>query len=633
MAIGFRHCVAPLQHLSVQQRDCDYRGPAQAELRSANYDGKLVRSTFVTISPRFPYLFELHVLLWKRRACHLSLFRQSVCQCKPNIRKGHMANRSVLPLIQQARAGDATSQFELGRLYLDGGQGLCANQHSALLWLDRAAEQGHSAAWRLIGQRISAGVADKAQNSKNLIRWFELAANDGCASAQTKLAQLLLSRQHAGDAASPAGRAIQLLRSAAAKGDAAGRLELGIWLLREQTVEGPTTALAVECIEQAYAAGNGAAARHLADHYWQAGNAELAYLWYSRCIDLRDAELCYRFGILGTLLGEPDGKFLERAAAACHPLACEELGLRYAIGWCRDSDGTLNSRNFKKSVRWLERAASLGSAKACFFLALHYDHRNCSFRSGSKAREWLFEAARRGHAEAQYRAGARLMRDLAYGRVPGPQETGLDDADVVAIRFLLEADRQGHVEAARALDAAACRAPRHGESHAAQWAQAIASMTPLSLPIAMRLELACAFGLRVCEMIMIDPVRAHRGDCFVVDVRDTGIQLRRRIVLIEHPAQREAADKGSSLFRASTPLPGDLHGSYAARYQQMERRCARAGVDLHQLRKPAADTMFSAHASRALAGDEIEAVPSLFSSRRLGAAASIERSPERLSGM
>ena len=150
---------------------------------------------------------------------------------------------------------------------------------------------------------------------------------------------------------------------------------------------------------------------------------------------------------------------------------------------------------------------------------------------------------------------------------------------------------------------------------------------------AMRLELACAFGLRVCEMIMIDPVQAHRGDCFVVDVCDTGVKLRRRIVLVEHPAQREAADKAVSLFRASTPLPGDLHGSYAARYQQIDRRCARVGVDLHQLRKPAAETMFPTHVRSALAGDEIEAVPDSFPPHRLGAAVPIGRSPARLSRM
>jgi len=537
-----------------------------------------------------------------------------------------MASRSVLPLIRQARAGDARSQFELGKIYLDGGQGLGANPHAALLWLDRAAAQGHTAAWRLIGQRVSPGVADNAQYSQHLLRWYELAANDGCASAQTKLAQLLLSKQHAGDATNPAAAAIKLLRSAAAKGDATARLELGICLLKEQTDRGSQADEAVNFLEQAHAAGKSAAARNLADHYWQAGNAELAHLWYSRCIDLQDVELCYRFGMLRALLGEPSEKFLERAAAARHPLACEELGLRYAIGWRHDSGGALNPRNFKKSVRWLERAASLGSAKGCYFLALLYDHQNCSFRNHGKAREWLFEAARRGHPEAQYRAGVRLLRDLTYARVPDPEETGRDDADVAAIRFLAEAERQGHAQAARVLDAAACRAPRYGAAQAVQWAQAIDSMARLSVPVAMRLELACVFGLRVWELIMIDPVQAHRGDCFVIEVRNTGVKSRRRIVLIEHPEQRETADKARALFRGSTPLPGDFRGGYASRYQKLMRRCAQAGVDLHLLSKRTADMIFPSHARSGLAEEEIEAVSPPFPSQRSRATGSIDRS-------
>ena len=544
-----------------------------------------------------------------------------------------MASRSVLPLIRQARAGNARSQFELGKLYLDGGQGLGANQHSALLWLDRAAKQGHADAWRLIGQRVSPGIAGNAQNSQSLIRWYELASNDGCATAQTKLAQLLMSNQDTGDSANPASLAIQLLRRAAAKADAAAWLELGICLLAQHPAAGSKTDEAIQFLEKAHAAGKNAAARHLADHYWNAGSPELASLWYSRCIDLQDVELCYRFGMLKTLLGEPGGKFLERAAARSHPLACEELGLKYAIGWVDGSGGAVNSRNFKKAVRWLERAALLRSAKACFFLSLLYDHRNCSFRSHTKAREWLFEAARRGHAEAQYRVGSRLLRDLQYGRALNAQYEGHGDPDVAAIRFLLEAEQHGHVEAGRVLDAAGCRAPRCTESLTAKWAQAVAAMMPLSKPVAMRLELACVFGLRICEMIMIDPVQAHRGDCFVVDLHRAGIKLRRRIVLIELPAQRETADKASSLFRMSTPPPGDLHGTYTARYQQLMRRCARAGFDLHQLAKRASGMTFPLHADRELAEADIETVPSPLPTQGLGGTGPGDHSMSRLSAM
>lgn len=536
-----------------------------------------------------------------------------------------MASRKILPLIRQARAGDATSQFELGKLYLDGGQGLGANQHSALLWLDRAALQGHAPAWRLIGQRVSPAIADNVQLSRNLIQWYELASNEGCTSAQTKLAQLLLSSRHAGDAGNPTDRAIALLRGAAASGDPTARFELGIRLLRNQAANVQDANQAIQLLEQAYAAGRRAAARHLAGHYWRASNAELAYLWYSRGVDIQDAELCYRLGTLRTLFGEPGGNLLERAAALHHPLACEELGLRYAIGWCRDADGALGSRNFKKAVRMLERAASVGSAKACFFLALLYNHRNCSFRSLGKAREWLFEAARRGHAEAQYRAGARLQRDVDYARATSPQETGSDDPDVAAIRFLAEAARKGHSQAAAALDAAGCRAPRHAEAQAFRWEQAVASMASLSEPVAARLELAYRFGLRICELIMIDPVQAYHGDCFVIDVSNAAVKLRRRIVLVEHEAQRDAADKAKSLFRGSGPVPGDLHGGRAARYQQLIRRCARNGIDLHQLRQCKADMLFPQPARGDLAKEEVGATPLSLPFRRSASAASNDR--------
>ncbi len=282
-----------------------------------------------------------------------------------------MARKTVLPLIRKARAGDAASQLKLGRLYLKGGHGLAANIHSALLWLGKAADQGHAEAWQLIGTHIS---PEHAGSTPDLIRWYEMAANDGSAPAQTKLAKFLLSRTSSGTSATALG----LLRSAAAKGDAVALTELGVQYLAEQAKNGDSDAAgeAVDLLERAYAAGEIIAARHLADHFWQSGNPDLARLWYSRCVDLQDVELCYRFGLLSALLGVPGKDYLYRAAEAGHPLACEELGLRYALGCRNEPGGGLGSRSFKKAVRWLERAASLGSAKACFFLALLYDHHN-----------------------------------------------------------------------------------------------------------------------------------------------------------------------------------------------------------------------------------------------------------------
>jgi hypothetical protein len=90
MAIRCEGFVASLQHYSAQLRISDCHSPAYAELqgpaaapalpdvrltqfsaasgwlaiqlRSANCGSKLACSTFVTISPRFPHLFELNIL-------------------------------------------------------------------------------------------------------------------------------------------------------------------------------------------------------------------------------------------------------------------------------------------------------------------------------------------------------------------------------------------------------------------------------------------------------------------------------------------------------------------------------------------------------------------------------------------
>lgn len=498
-----------------------------------------------------------------------------------------MAKKTVLPLIRKARAGEAVSQFKLGHLYLKGGHGLAANIHSALLWLGKAADQGYAEAWQLIGIHIS---PEHAVSAPDLIRWYEMAANDGCVPAQTKLAQLLLSSAPSVMNAT----AMDLLRNSAAKGDAVAQTELGARYLNGHGKLGENDAAdeAIDLLERAYAVGEMSAARHLADHYWQKGHPGLARLWYSRCVNLQDVELCYRFGLLSVLLGESGKDYLYRAAEAGHPLACEELGLRYALGCRNDPGGRLGSRSFKKAVRWLERAASFGSAKACFFLALLYDHHNCSFRSRNKSHEWLWKAASRGYPEAQYRIGVRLLRNPSAWRVFNLQGLSSDESDLTAIRLLADAAQQGHSQAAQELAEAGCSVCIPSESQAQQWAQAVSAMTAYNLPLATRMELASAMGLQISEMLLIDPVSAYRRDCLVVDLRHAGVRSRRRVVLVENAIQREVIEKAVRLFAVSNPLPGDLVGSYRARYKVFTRLCARAGIDLQLFKRNTADTQF-----------------------------------------
>ena len=65
-----------------------------------------------------------------------------------------MASREELQLLREARAGNAQSQCELGKLYLFGSKSLPQSLPTALHWLSRAALQENTNAKLLIGNHI-----------------------------------------------------------------------------------------------------------------------------------------------------------------------------------------------------------------------------------------------------------------------------------------------------------------------------------------------------------------------------------------------------------------------------------------------------------------------------------------------
>ena len=66
-----------------------------------------------------------------------------------------MASREELQLLREARAGNATSQYALGKRYLFGSKSLPQSLPTALHWLSRAATQGNTDAMLLIGEHIA----------------------------------------------------------------------------------------------------------------------------------------------------------------------------------------------------------------------------------------------------------------------------------------------------------------------------------------------------------------------------------------------------------------------------------------------------------------------------------------------
>ncbi len=468
-----------------------------------------------------------------------------------------MASKAILAVMRLAQRGDPESQFKLGCVYLDGGEGLPAHERTAYRWLRSAARQGHEAAVRTIGDRISVDAADRDPMLRD---WFKQSATAGSVPAKRKLAQWMLEEARAIAPAPIPADVRALLTEAADAGDAEAARDLGRLLLGAPTGQSDE-AVGIRMLEQSFRHGHREVARLLADHYWKEREPQLARHWYRCCAESYDAEVCYRLGLLGALFGQPDDAMLETAAEAGHLNACELLGLRLATG----SAG--HRRNLKKAARWLEIPANRGSREAAFVLATLHRHSALGVRDGRRARQWLFRAARLGHGEACLKAGKLLIRAIEYGHGLKFDDIDPQTLDLAAATFLSSAAQQGFDEAREHLRRIVREVPPSMTNDTQAWSAFIAAVERKDAELGARLKLGRALGLTARELLAVDPARCDFRSAFVVDVEGRRT-LRRRIVLIETDAQRQDLDEAETLLdqiamrRKDTYLLPDFRSRY-----------------------------------------------------------------------
>jgi len=440
-----------------------------------------------------------------------------------------MADRSQLPVLRRARSGDPVAQFTLGLLYLEGKGGLAADPAAAFMWLHKAALQGHRDALIAIGERIPAAVIADPAGAAPL---FQRAADAGCARARKVLADWILAGL---DVGVPAEQALELIEAAAREGDAGAQLRLAYCLEHgEGCVTAPDRAL--YWYEQAARRGSFAAQEALAEIYWRTGQRDAAN-WLTVCASRGSAAAAGRLGL--SLLRE--GKmheaapWLEQAASAGERDAQLALGRLYATKGGQRLVGV--AHNYKKAAGWMERAARQGSAEAWFALSQLYSLRASSLHDPLTARRHLERAAELGHVEAQYLCGAAYLR---HGR--GPND------DVIAAGWLTRAAAAGSREAAALLHEAWPAGPSASAGVLARRARALTAIARVDLALATRLELRDALRLHLIEALLIDPGNSDRGCCLVVSGSEKVGQSRRRLVLIEGPAQRSALDRAKRIL-------------------------------------------------------------------------------------
>src|SRR5262249_3566432 len=93
---------------------------------------------------------------------------------------------ALTALRSAAEAGDADSQFQLGRAYANGGPNLPRDDVAAAQWLEKASQQGHVEAQVDLGNRYSAGQG-LPKDDERAFFWRTKSAESGFAPGQFSL--------------------------------------------------------------------------------------------------------------------------------------------------------------------------------------------------------------------------------------------------------------------------------------------------------------------------------------------------------------------------------------------------------------------------------------------------------------
>jgi uncharacterized protein len=504
-----------------------------------------------------------------------------------------MANREELAIIRGARAGRVAAQLELGKLYLFGSAGLPKSLPTALHWLDRAAQQGCAEAWQLIGSHIPLELAQQSQ--RPVAPWYERAWEEGSARAGLVYAQLVLGQ------ASRAGardKALCALEEAAQAGFAEAQ-----WLLaRYQGAAADAGRLAAapavaataapapppggqRWLRRAAESGVAEARFALLEQEWEQGQ-HAAYLARALPLARTLVQAAEARGRGGPRLAPDEVKLLSRCARLAaggklpHDLAAAELQrfwelaaaehdrhAQLAVGlWCARMQvdgkriaGGNGSANFKKAIRWLTLAGEQGLAQAWYALSRIYVKPEFSQRNVADAQKYLERAAEMGYCEAQLECG------LGAWRARRENESN----DVRAVYWLQKAAAQGCAEATGALRKIAPRPDTPAYTETGQLAAGSASLSTTHPLLAARLELAALFRLSRAEALLLDVQAADQGHCLVIDIRSSYGRSKRRLVLVETAAERQALDRIVRVFDNIDCGPTGPEGNYRQRLYRL----------------------------------------------------------------
>lgn len=214
--------------------------------------------------------------------------------------------------------------------------------------------------------------------------------------------------------------------------------------------------------------------------------------------------------------------------------------------------------NFKKAIRWLTLAGEQGLAEAWYALSRIYIKPEFSQRNVGDAQRFLERAAEMGYRDAQLECGHNAWRARREN----------ENNDVRAVYWLQKAAAQGAHEATGLLRKIAPRPATTPYTETGRLAghAGLPGSHPL---LGARLELAALFNLTRAEALLLDVATADQGHCLVIDIRASYGRSKRRLVMVETAAERQALDRIVQLFEQVDCGPAGPEGNYRQRLYRL----------------------------------------------------------------
>ncbi|MCP3656732.1 MAG: sel1 repeat family protein [Herbaspirillum sp.] len=512
-----------------------------------------------------------------------------------------MAARDDLAILKAARTGVADAQLAIGTRYYLGNGSLPQSTETAFYWLERAARQGLTEAWTMIGRAVPYDLVRSTMSRPyEAVAWYERAFDSGVLEAGIVFSRLVLENSsHFGHKAKD--KAVNVLKQLAERNNHEAQ-----WLLAKHLAQleddqhhgaGDQIHLAPPLKEakehwtrQAALAGVTEAQYSLLEKYWKAGD----YVGFSenaapmiKCL-LKDHEAQLRYlrdpspqcALLSlsenevTLLLRQSQLLLERkvsdlsyarrllelAALSNNHEAQYRLGMLHARldHGCQRIFPAHGQANYLAAVPWLNAAGKGDVAEAWHGLSMIYAKAEYFQRNLSLSRQYLNRSAEMGFAQAQFDYGQYLWRT----RRDGPMH------DIHALSWWKKAADQGHHEALIA--ASRFSAKNSSETWAVEIAKSLTTKLRKSHPfLSARIDLAAAFKLSKSEAVLVDVRHADWGHCIEVDISKLHARSKRRLILIENAEQRVTLDLISRLFADVNSSFDGPEGNYRQRQYRL----------------------------------------------------------------